>query len=158
MKIRILAAGGKMPQWVQEGYGDYVKRLPREMTPELVDIPLGQRGQKNSPAQIDKARQKEGRSMLAALSAREHVVALEVRGKPWSTEQLAQQLRDWQMLGENVSLLVGGPDGLAPDCVARAQQSWSLSPLTLPHPLVRVLLAEQLYRAWTLLAGHPYHK
>ena len=158
MKIRILAAGGKMPGWVQEGYSEYAKRLPREIALEMVEIPLGQRGQKNSPALVEKARQKEGDAILAALAPREHVVALDVQGKPWSTEQLSEQLAGWQMLGENVSLLIGGPDGLAPDCLARAQQRWSLSPLTLPHPLVRVLLAEQLYRAWTLLAGHPYHK
>ncbi|WP_237066414.1 23S rRNA (pseudouridine(1915)-N(3))-methyltransferase RlmH [Microbulbifer guangxiensis] len=158
MKIRILAAGGRMPGWVQEGYNEYAKRLPREISLEMVEIPLGQRGQKNAPALVEKARQKEGEAMLAALSPRDHVVALDVKGKPWSTEQLSQQLEGWQMQGDNVALLIGGPDGLAPDCLARARQRWSLSPLTLPHPLVRVVLAEQLYRAWTLLAGHPYHK
>ena len=158
MKIRIIAAGGKMPGWVQEGYNEYAKRLPRELTLEMVEIPLGNRGQKNSPALVEKARQKEGEAMLAAIHPREHVVALEVKGKSWSTEQLSRELADWQMGGDNVCLLIGGPDGLAPECVARANQKWSLSALTLPHPLVRVLLAEQVYRAWTLLAGHPYHK
>ncbi|KUJ82475.1 23S rRNA (pseudouridine(1915)-N(3))-methyltransferase RlmH [Microbulbifer flavimaris] len=158
MKIRILAAGGRMPGWVQEGYNEYAKRLPREISLEMVEIPLGQRGQKSSPALVEKARQKEGEAMLSALNPRDHVVALDVKGKPWSTEQLSQQLEGWQMQGDNVALLIGGPDGLAPDCLARARQRWSLSPLTLPHPLVRVVLAEQLYRAWTLLAGHPYHK
>ena len=147
-----------MPGWVQEGYAEYAKRLPRDIALEMVEIPLGQRGQKNSAALVDKARQKEGEAMLAALAPRDHVVALDVQGKPWSTEQLSQQLENWRMQGDNVSLLIGGPDGLAPDCLARARQRWSLSPLTLPHPLVRVVLAEQLYRAWTLLAGHPYHK
>ncbi|GAA5524768.1 ribosomal RNA large subunit methyltransferase H [Microbulbifer aestuariivivens] len=158
MKIRILAAGGRMPAWVQEGYSEYAKRLPREISLEMVEIPLGQRGQKNAAALVEKARQKEGEAMLAALHPRDHVVALDVQGKPWSTHQLSQQLEGWQMQGDNVVLLIGGPDGLAPDCLARARQRWSLSPLTLPHPLVRVVLAEQLYRAWTLLAGHPYHK
>lgn len=158
MKIRIVAAGGRMPGWVQEGYAEYTKRLPREIVLEMVEIPLGQRGQKNSPALVEKARQKEGEAMLAALAPRDQVVALDVKGKPWSTEQLSQQLEGWRMQGDNVSLLIGGPDGLSPDCLARAPQRWSLSPLTLPHPLVRVVLAEQLYRAWTLLAGHPYHK
>ncbi|MFC6632775.1 23S rRNA (pseudouridine(1915)-N(3))-methyltransferase RlmH [Microbulbifer taiwanensis] len=158
MKIRIVAAGGKMPGWVQEGYAEYAKRLPRELALEMVETPLGNRGQKSSPALIEKARQKEGEAMLAALGQRDHVVALDVQGKPWSTEQLSQQLQSWQMLGENVSLLIGGPDGLSADCLGRARQRWSLSPLTLPHPLVRVLLAEQIYRAWSLLAGHPYHK
>ncbi|MFV8783516.1 23S rRNA (pseudouridine(1915)-N(3))-methyltransferase RlmH [Microbulbifer sp. SA54] len=158
MKIRILAAGGKMPSWVQEGYQEYAKRLPRELTLEMVEIPLGNRGQKNSAALVEKARQKEGEAMLAALGPRDHVVALDVKGKSWSTEQLSRELAGWQMSGDNVSLLIGGPDGLAPDCLSRASQRWSLSALTMPHPLVRVLLAEQLYRAWTLLAGHPYHK
>ena len=158
MKIRIIAAGGKMPGWVQEGYNEYAKRLPRELTLEMVEIPLGNRGQKNSPALVEKARQKEGEAMLAAINPREHVVALEVKGKSWSTEQLSRELEGWQMSGDNVCLLIGGPDGLSPECVARANQKWSLSALTMPHPLVRVLLAEQLYRAWTLLAGHPYHK
>lgn len=158
MKVRIIAAGGRMPAWVQEGYAEYAKRLPRELALEMVEIPLGQRGQKNSPALIEKARQKEGEAMLAALGPRDHLVALDVKGKPWSTEQLSEQLQGWQMQGENVSLLIGGPDGLSADCLSRAHQRWSLSPLTLPHPLVRVLLAEQIYRAWTLLAGHPYHK
>lgn len=147
-----------MPAWVQEGYNEYAKRLPRELTLEMVEVPLGNRGQKNSAALVEKARQKEGEAMLAAINPREHVVALEVKGKSWSTEQLSRELADWQMSGDNVCLLIGGPDGLSPDCVARANQKWSLSALTLPHPLVRVLLAEQLYRAWTLLAGHPYHK
>ncbi|WP_160154297.1 23S rRNA (pseudouridine(1915)-N(3))-methyltransferase RlmH [Microbulbifer sp. ALW1] len=158
MKVRILAAGGKMPAWVQEGYNEYAKRLPRELTLEMVEIPLGNRGQKNSAALVEKARQKEGEAMLAALGPRDHVVALEVKGKSWSTEQLSRELADWQMSGDNVSLLIGGPDGLSQECLARANQKWSLSALTMPHPLVRVLLAEQLYRAWTLLAGHPYHK
>ncbi|SFB66913.1 23S rRNA (pseudouridine1915-N3)-methyltransferase [Microbulbifer thermotolerans] len=147
-----------MPAWVQDGYGEYAKRLPRELALEIVEIPLGNRGQKASPALIEKARRQEGEAMLAALAPRDHVVALDVRGKPWSTEQLSRQLADWQMQGERVSLLIGGPDGLSPECLARARQRWSLSPLTLPHPLVRVLLAEQIYRAWTLLVGHPYHK
>ncbi|MCK7598311.1 23S rRNA (pseudouridine(1915)-N(3))-methyltransferase RlmH [Microbulbifer sp. CAU 1566] len=158
MKVRILAAGGKMPAWVQEGYNEYAKRLPRELTLEMVEIPLGNRGQKNSAALVEKARQKEGEAMLAALGPRDHVVALEVKGKSWSTEHLSRELADWQMSGDNVSLLIGGPDGLSQECLARANQKWSLSALTMPHPLVRVLLAEQLYRAWTLLAGHPYHK
>lgn len=147
-----------MPGWVQQGYAEYAKRLPREIALEMVEIPLGNRGQKNSPALVEKARQKEGEAMLAALAPRDHVVALDVQGKPWGTGQLSQQLDRWRLQGDNVALLIGGPDGLAPDCLARAQQRWSLSPLTLPHPLVRVVLAEQLYRAWTLLAGHPYHK
>lgn len=102
--------------------------------------------------------QREGEAVLAAAGARDRVVALEVGGRPWSTEQLAEQLERWQLDGRDVSFLVGGPDGLAPECRARADQQWSLSPLTLPHPLVRILLAEQLYRAWSITRNHPYHR
>lgn len=158
MKIRIVASAGRMPPWVQQGYEEYTKRLPRTLRLELVELPLGRRGHKSTPGTIARARREEGRSILAALAPRDHVIALDVRGKAWSTEQLSAQLADWRMRSDTVSLMIGGPDGLDEDCLNRASQRWSLSPLTLPHPLVRVLLAEQLYRAWTLLSGHPYHK
>ena len=93
-----------------------------------------------------------------ALQPGERVVTLEVHGKPWSTEQLAVELDRWRLDARTVNLMVGGPEGLAPEVCARSEQRWSLSPLTLPHPLVRVLLGEQIYRAWTVLSGHPYHK
>ena len=96
--------------------------------------------------------------MLKAIRAEEHVIALDVAGQRLSTQQLARQLENWQMMGDNHSFLIGGPEGLSPDCLARADQRWSLSDLTLPHPLVRVLLAEQLYRAWTITVNHPYHR
>ncbi len=155
MKIRLLAVGGKMPAWVSQGFNEYSKRLPAEMTFELVELPLGHRGKG-----ADKARaiKQEGDAMLAAIPKNDRVIALEVQGKSWSTEQLAEHIRDWQMDGRNISLLVGGPDGLDPRCVQLADQKWSLSALTLPHPLVRVILAEQVYRAWTVIQGHPYHK
>lgn len=155
MKIRLLAVGGKMPAWVSQGFNEYSKRLPAEMTFELVELPLGHRGKG-----ADKARaiKQEGDAMLAAIPKNDRVIALEVKGKSWSTEQLAEHIRDWQMDGRNISLLVGGPDGLDPRCVQLADQKWSLSALTLPHPLVRVILAEQVYRAWTVIQGHPYHK
>jgi 23S rRNA (pseudouridine1915-N3)-methyltransferase len=86
------------------------------------------------------------------------VITLDVKGKPWSTEQLSQQLDSWMMSGRDVSLLVGGPEGLSPACLQRAEQSWSLSPLTFPHPLVRIVVAEQLFRAWSILTNHPYHR
>lgn len=155
MRLRILAVGTRMPSWVSEGFNEYAKRLPPEIKIELVELPLGPRS-KNQPA--DKAIAKEGEAMLRAIGIQDGVVALDVQGKPWSTEKLAQQLRNWQESGKNYNLLIGGPDGLAPECLARAEQSWSLSALTLPHPLVRIVLIEQLYRAWTLNAGHPYHK
>ncbi|MFA5631642.1 MAG: 23S rRNA (pseudouridine(1915)-N(3))-methyltransferase RlmH [Porticoccaceae bacterium] len=155
MRLRILAVGTRMPSWVTEGFTEYARRMPPEMRIELVELPLGPRA-KNQP--MDRAIAREGEAMLKAIGNDEGVIALDVPGKPWSTEQLARQLVQWRDSGRNYCFLIGGPDGLAPPCLARADQSWSLSPLTLPHPLVRILLAEQLYRAWTLNAGHPYHK
>ncbi len=155
MRLRIIAVGTRMPDWVEQGYADYHKRLPRDFAVELVELPLAQRG-KNSD--IVRAMDKEGEAMLAAIGKGDKVIALEVTGKSWSTEQLSRQLAEWRMSGSNYSLLIGGPDGLAPACLALADIKWSLSSLTLPHPLVRILLIEQLYRAWTILQNHPYHK
>jgi len=144
-----------MPAWVEQGVYEYSKRLPAEIRLEIKEIPLGQRGK---GADIKRAIASEGRLMLAAIPPADKVIALEVTGKALSTTQLASQLQDWQREGDNISLLVGGPDGLAPECLSRAQQQWSLSALTLPHPLVRVVLAEQLYRAWAINNNHPYHR
>jgi len=144
-----------MPDWVNSGFTEYAKRLPHELKLEVIEVPLGQRGK---GADIQRAIAKESKQLLAAIEEKDQVVALDVKGNAWSTEQLAQKLSEWQMSGTNVALLVGGPDGLSPDCLQRAGQSWSLSKLTFPHPLVRVVVAEQLYRAWTLLNNHPYHR
>ncbi len=144
-----------MPAWVQEGYQEYARRLPRELTLELVEIPLAHRV-KN----VDLVRllAKEGDAMMAAIKSTDYVISLDVSGKSWTTAQLAGHLQKWQQLGTDICLLVGGPDGIAPECKKRAQQHWSLSALTFPHPLVRVLVAEALYRAWSINAGHPYHR
>jgi len=144
-----------MPKWVEQGVDEYCKRLPPELKLEVKEIALGKRGK---GADIRRAIASEGQQMQAAIGDRDRVVALDVKGKPWSTEQLAGNLRDWQLGGANISLLVGGPDGLAQECLDRADQHWSLSALTLPHPLVRIVLAEQLYRAWTINNNHPYHR
>ncbi|WP_353411243.1 23S rRNA (pseudouridine(1915)-N(3))-methyltransferase RlmH [Pseudoteredinibacter isoporae] len=155
MRTRIIAVGTKMPAWVETGFKDYAKRLPRDFPVEVVELPLGPRG-KN--ASIEKAIAKESEAMLAAIPEGDKVIALDVKGKPWSTEQLAGKLAHWRMEGDNYSLLIGGPDGLSAECLQRADARWSLSALTLPHPLVRIVLIEQLYRAWTILNNHPYHK
>ena len=155
MKIKLLAVGTKMPSWVTQGYDEYARRMPSDMQLQLQELGLGFRGKS---ADLKRAIAKEGEQMLAAIPAQDYVIALDVLGNPWSTQQLAKQCGDWRMSGRNVTLLVGGPDGLDPASVARADQRWSLSPLTLPHPLVRVVLAEQIYRAWSLLNNHPYHK
>ena len=155
MQINLLAVGTRMPAWVDEGYREYARRMPRECSLVLNEVPLAQRSKSQA---IERAVNEEGKRMLAALSDRQQVIALDVKGRSWSTEQLAQQLDNWKQDGRDISLLVGGPDGLAAECLQRAEQVWSLSSLTLPHPLVRVLLAEQLYRAWSLNSGHPYHR
>ncbi|MDC3332650.1 23S rRNA (pseudouridine(1915)-N(3))-methyltransferase RlmH [bacterium] len=155
MRIKLIAVGTKMPDWVEQGVDEYLKRLPHDMKLEVKEIPLGKRGK---GADIKRAIQSEGQQMLAAIGQYDKVIALEVKGKPWSTEHLAKELLDWRLEGNDITLLVGGPDGLAPECVARADRKWSLSALTLPHPLVRILLAEQLYRAWTINNNHPYHR
>lgn len=155
MRIRVIAVGQKMPTWVDVGYREYCKRLPSDFQIELIELAPGYRGKGSD---ISRAMRSEGDAMLAAIGKNEQVVALDVKGKSWSTEQLSKQAENWRMNGSNVCVLVGGPDGLDPRCLERADQKWSLSALTLPHPLVRVVLAEQLYRAWTLLQGHPYHK
>ena len=155
MNISLIAIGTRMPEWVNEGYREYARRLPRECRLKLTEIPLGQRARSKT---VERAVAEEGKRMLAEISPGEHVIALDVKGRNWSTEQLALQFQQWMLAGRGISLLVGGPDGLSAPCLERAQQRWSLSPLTLPHALVRVLLAEQLYRAWTLTVGHPYHR
>lgn len=143
-----------MPDWVQKGFEEYQRRFPKDMPFELIEIPAGKRG-KN--ADIKRILELEGRAMLAA-SGRGKIVTLDIPGKPWTTEQLACQLERWKQEGRDLCLLIGGPEGLSPECKERAEQSWSLSPLTLPHPLVRVIVAESLYRAWSLTANHPYHR
>lgn len=155
MKIRVLAVGLKMPAWVNEGYNEYAGRMPPECRLELVELPLAQRT-KNQP--VERAVRQEGERMLASLSGQEQLVALDVRGKAWSTEQLSEELAQWLGSGRDVALAIGGPDGLAPGILDRAERRWSLSPLTLPHPLVRVVVAEQLYRAMSLQRNHPYHR
>jgi 23S rRNA (pseudouridine1915-N3)-methyltransferase len=155
MRLRLICVGQKMPDWVTQGYNEYARRMPPELSLELTEIPVAHRG-KNPD--IGRLMQRESDAILSAVGPRDRAVALEVGGRPWSTEKLAGQLENWQLDGQDVSFLVGGPDGLADACRQRADQQWSLSPLTLPHPLVRIVLAEQLYRAWTITRNHPYHR
>jgi 23S rRNA (pseudouridine1915-N3)-methyltransferase len=153
MRLTVHAVGGRMPSWVDEAVTEYGKRLPRELQLAWRDLPLAQRSRRGG----DPVGQ-EGEALLKGTEDGDWVVALDVRGRAWSTEELAAQLQRWQLEARPVSLLIGGPDGLSRACLERADQRWSLSPLTLPHPLVRVVLVEQLYRAWTINAGHPYHR
>jgi 23S rRNA (pseudouridine1915-N3)-methyltransferase len=144
-----------MPGWIDAGFEDYAGRMPRECRLELVEIPLARQRRSGDVA---RAVRDEGERMLAAADRAGTLVALDVKGKALDTLQLSRRLADWMQDGRTVDLLVGGPDGLAPDCMERARMRWSLSPLTLPHGLVRIVVAEQLYRALSILRGHPYHR
>jgi 23S rRNA (pseudouridine1915-N3)-methyltransferase len=155
MRIHLIAVGRRMPPWVEAGYTEYARRLPPECALSLVEIDPGPRG-KSSRA--DRAREEEGRRLLKAVPKGARVVVLDAAGSQWGTEALSDRLNVWRAGGQDLALLVGGPDGLAQGCLARADERWSLSRLTFPHPLVRILVAEQLYRAWTLIRGHPYHR
>jgi 23S rRNA (pseudouridine1915-N3)-methyltransferase len=154
MIVRHVAVGTRMPGWVTEGFADYAQRLPRELKLEVVEIPLAVRGKNPDVA---RAKQAEGEKLLERSRATTRIV-LDERGDAWSSAELARQLERWKQAGRDVSLLVGGPDGHAPAVLGAAEKKWSLSKLTLPHALVRVLVAEQIYRAWSLLANHPYHR
>ena len=155
MKIKLIAVGTKMPDWVEKAYRNYAQRLPKDCTLELIEIVAAKRT-KNQLATL--WMEKEGQQILKAIDPSDHVVALDVKGKNWSTSELADNIRQWQHLGSNVALLVGGPDGLSPACLQRANSRWSLSALTMPHPLVRVVLSEAIYRAWSVTVNHPYHR
>lgn len=155
MKAKLIAVGERAPRWVAEGFGEYQKRLSHWLPLDLVEIEPGLRGKGRDAA---RATQDEGARVLAALPKQATVVALDGRGKMWSSEQLAQRLEHWRGQGRDLAFLIGGPEGHAPDVIARADEQWSLGPLTLPHMLVRLVLAEQLYRAAALLANHPYHR
>ena len=155
MRARLIAIGERMPAWVAEGFAEYRKRLSHDLPLELIELKPGARGKGRDDA---RAMHDEGVAMLAALPRDTHVIALDGRGKAWSSEELSEQLAKWRMAGRDLAFLIGGPDGHAPEVVVRADQKWSLGPLTLPHMLVRLVLVEQLYRATTLWAGHPYHR
>ncbi|MGJ3493390.1 Ribosomal RNA large subunit methyltransferase H [Piscirickettsia salmonis] len=155
MKINLIAVGKKMPAWVKAGFDEYARRLPVSCALQLLEIEAAKRGKRFD---VNRALRQEGTAMIEAIPKGNLIVALDVKGKAWSTEQLAGQLEHWQGVGRDVSLLIGGPEGLAAECLAKAEARWSLSALTLPHPLVRIVVAEQLYRAWTVLNHHPYHR
>jgi len=155
MRLVLVTVSGKQPNWVAAGYDDYARRLGGRWMLELVEVPLARRTAAMDPR---RAVADEAQRMLRHVPAGAHVVALDVGGASWSTQALARRLDAWSLTGAPVCLLAGGPDGLGEACRERAQESWSLSALTLPHGLVRVVVAEALYRAATVLSGHPYHR
>lgn len=144
-----------MPPWVAQGFEEYRKRFPRDNRLELIEIPALHRG-KNAP--IERITEKEGEMMLEAVPRGSHIVTLDIPGREHTTEELAAVMDRWRSLGRDIALLIGGAEGLSTACRQAAAESWSLSRLTMPHPLVRIVAAEALYRAWSLLAGLPYHR
>jgi 23S rRNA (pseudouridine1915-N3)-methyltransferase len=155
VNIHLIAVGGRMPVWVEVGFDGYAARMPRECRLLLQEIPAGKRGK---GADIVRIARREGEQLLAAVPKGARIVALEREGRELSSEQLAAELKAQLARGGDLALLVGGPEGLSDSCLARADAKWSLSKLTLAHPLVRVVVAEQLYRAWSILNNLPYHR
>ena len=152
--MRVLAIGTRMPQWVSNGADDYVKRLPREASIEWVELPASKRARDTAESRM----LEEAIAIERRLKPQELMVVLDVEGTVISTETIAETLATWQSDGLKIAFVIGGPDGLHPSLKAKAGARWSLGRITLPHPLVRVILAEQLYRAWSINAGHPYHR
>ena len=155
MQLLVAAVGKRMPAWVQQGWDEYARRFPRGLSLTLRELPMARRG---GNAAVDALRSAEGAALQGAVPAGFRRVVLDQGGRQWSTAELAGDLERWMREEHGVCFLVGGPDGWAPDCLASADDIWSLGRLTLPHPMVRVLLAEQLYRAWTITQNHPYHR
>ena len=153
MKIRLVSVGTRLPGWINEGVETYVRRLPAGNSLSVEEIAVSRRRGSAAERMHD-----EGNRLLARIKARDHVIALDETGTSFSSRELAGELSRWRQSGSDVAMLIGGADGLSDACVARANSRWSLSRHTLPHGLVRVLVAEQVYRAWTLINGHPYHR
>lgn len=155
MIINLIAVGKNMPGWINIGFMEYTKRLPQEYKLNLVEVPIIKRGKTSNLEQI---KQKEAEAIFSAIPKNSLVIALDEHGQQWNTNELSNQLQKWRENWQQVSLIIGGPDGLAPICLEKANVKWSLSPLTLPHQMVRIIIAEQIYRAWSILAKHPYHR
>jgi 23S rRNA (pseudouridine1915-N3)-methyltransferase len=155
LRLELIAASNRQPGWVDAGYAEYADRLRGRCTLELKVLPLARRTPSTPP---ERALADEGARMARAIPAGAHVVALTETGKPLSTKELSTKLARWSELGAPVALLLGGPDGIGPEALGRAMERWSLSPLTLPHGLARIIVAEALYRAWSLAQNHPYHR
>lgn len=155
MHIHLIAVGQKMPAWVDQACADFLKRLPRELQFNTTEVPLLKRG-KNPD--IQRIVRDESKKVLEAIPAGCRLVALDVKGSRISTEKLATTLDNWMQQGQDIAIVIGGPDGLSDELLQRADPALSLSDMTFPHPLVRIIIVEQLYRAWSILNHHPYHR
>lgn len=155
MKVKIFAVGTRMPSWVEEGVKDFSQRIRPMLNVDLIEIPMAKRSKATS---VGKLKTEEAEAIERRLKGNEKLVVLDVKGKPFSTPKLASFIEDWQMQGQDVAILIGGPDGLDPRFLTPKQTKLSLSELTMPHPLVRLLLIEQIYRALAINANHPYHR
>ena len=155
MRVRLITVSQRQPRWVQEACAEYEKRLPRAWQFQLVEVKPTAR---TSGADAAKVRREEAVRIRQALPKGALLVALDERGRAWSTEQLAARVEQWQQLGRDLALVIGGADGLEPALREAADHCLSLSPMVMPHGLVRVVVVEQLYRVSTVIAGHPYHK
>ncbi|RLA09240.1 MAG: 23S rRNA (pseudouridine(1915)-N(3))-methyltransferase RlmH [Gammaproteobacteria bacterium] len=155
MQIEIVAIGKRMPTWVDEAFNDYQGRLNRGLKVKIKALEASRR---TATVGAERGRDEESSRLLAAVPPGARVICLDEHGKNWSTQQLSIQLAGWMQEGQSVSMLIGGADGMNRDCLQRAEKIWSLSALTLPHPLVRVVVIEQLYRAWSMLNNLPYHR
>jgi 23S rRNA (pseudouridine1915-N3)-methyltransferase len=155
MKIKLITVGKTVPQWVEMAYSVYAQRLPLQCSFDLIEIPLVKRSKNHLH---EKWIKKEGDLILKAIAPSDWVIALDLNGQHWSTKALSHQMNAWQEKGRNITLLIGGPDGLSNDCLRRSQQKWSLSALTFPHFMVRVIVAEAIYRAYSITINHPYHR
>lgn len=155
MLLQIIAIGSRMPSWVNAGFDDYIKRMPPDFKVRLIEIPSEKRT-KNS--QLSKILDIESEKLWATIPSQHYKIILDRKGQNWDTLELAKNLGKFRDLGQNISFLIGGPEGISETILKKADVLWSLSPLTLPHPLVRLFLAEQFYRAWSILSKHPYHR
>lgn len=155
MNITMIAVGSKMPDWVEKGFAEYQNRLQNDVTLSLKEIHLQNRRDKN---QIAAARAKESEQILHALKPMDYVITLDIPGKQHNSESLAKRLTAWQENAREVALVIGGPEGLSEEVKAKANESWSLGKLTMPHPLVRIVVAEAIYRAWSINHHLPYHR
>jgi len=155
MEIQLIAIGTRMPGWIEQGFADYAKRFASDCKLVLREIPSPRKSRSEDAQRV---KQLEGQRLLAAVAADTHLIALDPHGVHHATEAVSEKLGDWFQHHRTVALMVGGADGLSAECIAASREQWSLSKLTFPHALVRVIVAEQVYRAYSMLKNHPYHR